>query len=113
MPDKTPLSPSVDLVSDAPELTLEDICSACGVSHEEITAYVNEGVVDPHGSQSIHWRFSRLSIVRVRRAKRLEHDLGLNAAGVALAMQLTAEIEALKNRLARYEPDIITDETED
>ena len=113
MPDTAPLIPSADLVSDAPELTLEDICNACGISHEEIATYVAEGVVDPHGSQSVHWRFSRLSVVRVQRARRLEHDLGLNAAGAALAMQLIAEIEALRTRLARYEPDSADSATED
>ena len=113
MPDRAPLNPSADLVSDAPELTIEDICSACGLSHDEIATYVAEGVVEPHGSQGAHWRFSRLSIVRVQRARRLEHDLGLNAAGAALAMQLIAEIEALRNRLARYEPGSTASDTED
>ena len=113
MPDRAPLNPSADLVSDAPELTIEDICNACGISHEEIATYVAEGVVDPHGSQSVHWRFSRLSVIRVQRARRLEHDLGLNAAGAALAMQLMAEIETLRNRLTRYERDSTASDTKD
>ncbi len=113
MPDRAPLNPSADLVSDAPELTLEDICSTCGLSREEIATYVAEGVVDPHGSQSVHWRFSRLSVVLVQRARRLERDLGLNAAGAALAMQLMAEIDGLRNRLARYEPGSMARDSED
>jgi chaperone modulatory protein CbpM len=70
---------------------------------EQITAYTEHGIIEAHGSRQAEWRFSHVSIIRLRRAKRLERDLGLNAAGIALALDLMAEIETLKSRLIRLE----------
>lgn len=105
MPDEAQSTQSGDVVTDKPELTLDDLCSACGVPLEKISAYVAEGIIEPHGSEHEHWRFSQLSLITVRRASRLERDLGLNTAGVALAIDLMAQIEMLKRRLAHFEQD--------
>jgi len=94
---------SSDLVTDVPELTLEDLCESCRISETAILEYVAEGIVKPHGRKRVEWRFSCVSVIEVRRALRLERDLGLNPAGVALALQLMDEIEDLKARLARAE----------
>jgi len=48
-----------------------------------------------------HWCFNGISIRRVQTAKRLQHDLGINLAGVALAIELLDEIESLRTRLDR------------
>ena len=99
--DKTPVSG--DLVSDAPELTLEDVCRACEVSESQIETYIAEGIIEPHGREPIKWRFSHVSLIAVRKARRLERDLGLNVAGVAVALDLMTQIEALKRRMAVLE----------
>ena len=106
MSDKDEPVLSVDLVSDIPELTLGDLSGACGLTVEHINAYVAEGIIEPHGSSPGEWRFSQISLVRVRRARRLERDLGLNIAGLALALDLMTQIENLKSRLARFEAEI-------
>ena len=54
-------------------------------------------------TEPAQWRFTQMSLVTLRRAGRLERDLRLNAAGVALALELMDEIEHLKRRLARFE----------
>ena len=102
MPQTTRSILSADVVSDEPELTIEDVCAACGLSRQEIADYVAEGIAPAQGA-AVEWRFSRLSVIRLRRARRLERDLGLNLAGVALALDLMARIEDLQTRLARYE----------
>ncbi len=94
---------SSDLITDRPEHPLDEFCRACGVPADHVEAYVAEGIIEAHGSSPARWRFSQMSLVRMRRARRLENDLGLNPAGVALAFELLAEIERLKNRLGRYE----------
>jgi len=100
---QTPRSPSpVNVISDAPELSLDDVCAACGLTREEITAYIEQGLAEPQGP-AVAWRFSRLTVVRLRRARRLERDLGLNPAGAALALDLMAQIERLQRRLALFE----------
>ena len=105
MTDKAQPTLSGELITEGPDLTLEELCSACSVSSEEIVTYISEGVIQPQQAGGEQWIFSQRSIIEVRRAKRLEGDLGLNAAGVALALELMAEIETLKQRLARYDRD--------
>ena len=105
MTDKAQPAVSGELINDDPDLTLEELCAACSVSSEVITTYVSEGIIQPQQAGGEHWIFSQTSIIKVRRATRLETDLRLNAAGVALALELVAEIETLKQRLARHERD--------
>ena len=92
-----------DFLADVPEFSLDDLCRACGLTVTQIHAYVEEGIVDPEGREPAQWRFTQMSLVTLRRAGRLERDLRLNAAGVALALELMDEIEHLKRRLARFE----------
>ena len=94
-----------DLVTDKLELNLEDLCMSCAITQTEITTYVEEGIVKVEGEEPAQWRFSRVNLMEVRRAQRLTRDLGLNPAGVALALDLMIEIEDLKRRLAHLEKD--------
>jgi len=91
-----------DLVTDELEFSLEDLCKSCAVTQTEITTYVEEGIIKAEGVEPAKWRFSRVNLMEVRRAKRLTRDLGLNPAGVALALDLTARIEDLKRQLSYY-----------
>ncbi len=103
MPKQDRSTHTGDIVRDAPELSLDDLCTACGLSREQITAYAVEGVIEPKETEPVRWRFSHLSLVQLRRAARLEHDLGLNVPGVALALDLISQVETLKRQLARFE----------
>ncbi len=103
MPDKKQQLAAGDLVTKTPELTLADLCESCGLTEELITTYVAEGIIEPQGSDKVHWRFSRIHLIKIHRASRLERDLGLNAAGVALALDLMDQLNELKRRLLQYE----------
>ena len=89
------------ILEDETRLTLRQLCDACAVRAEYIIELVDEGFIEPSGVERSHWCFSGISIKRVQRAKRLQHDLGLNLAGVALAIDLIDEIESLRGRLNR------------
>ena len=103
MPKNNAPEDTVQLLTEAPDLTLDDLCTECGLSQAEITAYVSEGVIEPTGASQMEWRFSQTSVMISSKAKRLERDLRLNPAGVALALQLMEEVELLKRRLAQFE----------
>lgn len=103
MPRKAQSTHSGTVVSDEAELTLDDLCAACGLSREKIVNYVAEGIIEPAGTEIVQWRFSQTTLVRLHRVKRLEQDLGLNEAGTALAFDLLSQIEALKRKLAHLE----------
>ena len=91
------------IVTNAAELTIDQLCSTCGLSRDKIVTYVAEGIIEPKGDTTVEWRFSETTIVEVHRAKRLEQDLGLNEAGLALAIDLLSQIDDLKRKLARFE----------
>ncbi len=82
-------------------LTLSQLCDACMVHAEYIIELVDEGFIEPSGMEKSHWCFNGITIKRVRKAKRLQQDLGINLAGVALAIELMEEIEQLRARLGR------------
>jgi len=100
MPEKTLTGIILD---ERVELSLSELSRACSVSTEWIVELVGEGVLEPLGRQQEHWRFSGLCLQRARTAMRLQHDLEINLAGVALALDLMDEIEALREQLSRFE----------
>ncbi len=85
------------------ELTLADLCRACQVPAEQIIEIVQEGVVEPMGSDLAHWHFEGISVRRVSFVLRMQQDLGVNTAGSALVLDLLEELEDLRTRLRRYE----------
>jgi chaperone modulatory protein CbpM len=88
------------LVPEEPaELTLAEVCRVCAVQSDFIVELVAEGVLAPAGQEPEGWRFTYVHVRRVRVASRLQHDLGVNTAGAALALELLEEIEALRARL--------------
>ncbi len=80
-------------------LTLGQLCHACGVHADWIVSLVEESIIEPQGTEVHLWRFSGTSLVRVRSALRLQHDLGVNLAGIALALDLMEELDNLRAQL--------------
>ena len=89
------------ILEDELQLTLRQLCDACAVHAEYIIELVDEGFIEPSGMERSHWCFNGITIRRVQRAKRLQHDLGINLAGVALAIELIDEIESLRSQIDR------------
>jgi len=85
------------------ELSLSDMCRACGVHAEFVIELVNEGVLAPRGRSLRSWRFSGPQLGRAQAAARLQRDLDLNLAGIGLALDLLDEIDALRARLRALE----------
>jgi chaperone modulatory protein CbpM len=79
-------------------ITLAELCLGCGVHAEYVIELVSEGALNPQGEYISEWRFSGNCLKRTRTAVRLQRDLGINVAGVALALDLLEEIETLQNR---------------
>jgi len=91
------------ILEEQTELTLDEVSRACAVHAECIIELIEEGVLIPVGREREGWRFSGVHLRRVSIALRLQRDLGVNLAGVALALQLLEEIEALRARLRAAE----------
>ena len=80
-------------------LTLGELSRACTVHAECIVELVQEGILEPRGDNPVHWRFTGSSLPRAHAAIRLQRDLDINLAGVALALELLDEIDTLRSRL--------------
>ncbi len=80
-------------------LTLGQLCRACGVHADWVISLVEEGIIEPDGNEIHLWRFTGANLVRVRSALRLQRDLGVNLAGIGLALDLIDELENLRTQL--------------
>jgi chaperone modulatory protein CbpM len=80
-------------------LTLGQLCQACGVHADWVISLVEESIIEPQGDEIRNWRFSGASLKRVRSALRLEQDLAINLAGVAVVLNLLEELEELRKHI--------------
>lgn len=87
------------IVDERVEYTLQQLCTLCGISAERAIEMIAEGVIEPDG-RGPQWQFSGRAVWRMKKALRLERDLGVNLAGAALALDLLEELEGLR-RLAQ------------
>jgi chaperone modulatory protein CbpM len=93
-PHAAPLSG--EIVEESVVLSVSDLSRMIRVDERHIVELVEEGVLSVLEIDSSEWRFSGASLRRARVALRLEHDLGLNLPGVALALDLLEELERLR-----------------
>ena len=89
------------VVEEEVQLTLVELCRVSRTPEEMVRVWVVEGVLTPVGDAPAEWRFSGESLRRARLAATLARELEVNAPGVALALDLMDEIDALKARLSR------------
>lgn len=89
------------LLDDTVTLSMDELGCACAVETQRIVQLVEEGILEPIDSHQQQWCFSAAALGRARKAIRLQRDLNVNLAGVALALDLLDEVEHLRARL-RY-----------
>jgi chaperone modulatory protein CbpM len=87
------------IVDQSATLSIKDLSRICKVEERHIVEFVEEGVLTVVEVGTAEWRFSGAALRRARRALRLERDLELNLAGVALALELMDELENLRREL--------------
>jgi chaperone modulatory protein CbpM len=83
--------------------SLQDVCRVCGSHTEWVVELVEQGILQPTGARRDDWQFPGSGLHTAMRAHRLQRDLDLNLAGVALALDLLDEIEALRSRINALE----------
>jgi len=77
-------------------LSVADLSRMFRVEERHIVEWVEEGVLSVVEIDTTEWRFSGAALRRARIALRLERDLGINAPGVALVLELLEELEQLR-----------------
>jgi len=86
-----------------PELSLEELCETCHITPDFICELIEYGTLEPKGIALETWRFDTRHLQRIQRVLRLQHDLGINMAGAALAMDLMDQIEKLQAQIELLE----------
>ena len=84
-------------------LTLTELCRFCETDDAWIVELVEHGALDPYDTSATEWEFHAFSIARARKARRLQRDFEVNAAGIAVILDLLEERDALRRALAVIE----------
>ncbi len=88
-----------EIMDETTVLSLDELCRVCAVEAQRIVELVEEGVLSVSVSEASQWSFPGAALRRARIALRLQRDLEINLAGVALALDLLDEIEQLRRAL--------------
>ncbi len=91
---------SGEIVSDGRTYTLREVCVIIGEHTELVVEMVSYGVIDARGARPDAWAFDERALHRTKKALRLRRDLGIEWAGLALALDLLDEVERLRARIA-------------
>lgn len=90
------------IVEEQVEFSLLELCRVSGASEVQLVEWIGQGAIEPkYVSEDDGPHFDGVSLRRARKARHLAQDLEINAAGIALALDLLDEIEALRARYLR------------
>ena len=97
----TPVIYIADPQGDAALFSLGEICERCGVHADIVVEMVEYGIVRPVTDQGDNdrWQFDTDALFPMSRAPRLRRYIELNPAGLALALELLDEIDALQRQV--------------
>ena len=83
------------------ERRLEAAAAAARVPPARVRYFVRVGLVRPSRVEGRVPYFGEAEMAQLRRIRRLRDDLGLNVAGIEVALRLLDEIESLRRELGR------------
>ncbi|CAA6676930.1 MULTISPECIES: chaperone modulator CbpM [unclassified Lentimonas] len=86
-------------VVDDEAISLMQLSRICHLPPAFVVELVDEGILEPDGESASNWRFSFSVVERVKTVARFQHDLDVNLAGAALALELLDRIETLRAQL--------------
>ncbi|SFI31815.1 chaperone modulatory protein CbpM [Pseudomonas guineae] len=92
------------------QLNIHEFCQCAELPQTVVLEIVEHGIVEPAGLTPDQWQFDADALAIVKRAFRLQAELQIEWAGIALALQLLDELEHLRvennhlrRRLNRFE----------
>ena len=87
------------LVDEETSISFVDICDNCDISEGELLDMLEHGLIPSIDVPTRELAFNRDMLNRIITAYRLQADLGINPAGVVLALELMDELEYLNQEL--------------
>lgn len=89
--------------TDETPLTLDELCELAGLHGAELQEFIAYDILIPTGESPNEWQFDLLQVQRLKTALRLQRDLEVNMAGIALVLDLLEEIEEQRARADMFE----------
>ena len=88
-------------------LSIGEVCASARAPAETIITIVEHGIVEPKGHVPEEWLFEPFMLMRVRKALRMQRDLELEWAAIALALDLLEQLKEARadNRRLRQQLD--------
>ena len=77
-----------------------------GVQTHTLRYYERIGIIEPYRSRGNIRLYSDSDVVRLRQAKTLVNDLGVNLAGIEVILRMLERMTELQNHLAAIEADL-------
>ncbi len=77
-----------------------------GVQTHTLRYYESVGIIEPYRSRGNIRLYSDSDIARLRQARVLMEDLGVNLAGVEVILRILGRMVEMQNRLERMEADL-------
>ena len=98
-------SPALDahLLSESDWLAAGEICRVCRLELDTLLELAELGVVAPRQASPGGWQLPATALPRLRVAGRLIRDLGVNASGAALIVELLEARRELERRVRSLE----------
>lgn len=77
-------------------LSFDEVCEACRINEEFIRQLVAFNVIPEKFSYTVQETYDLATVKKIKTALRLQRDLEINMAGIALVLDLLQEINDLK-----------------
>lgn len=88
------------LMDEHTRVSFVEVCKTCHISEDFLIELVEHGLVKMTIKNIEQQTFDYHTICRIQSAKRLQHDLDVNTAGVVLALELLDELKHVREELA-------------
>lgn len=89
--------------SQSDPMSLEEICLRFGVSPDFIQELLSYDIISTQNASINEYLFQMAELKRIQRAIRLQRDLEVNVAGVAVILDLLEELEELRSRAHMFD----------
>ncbi len=84
-------------------LSLNELCERCGLKQTLVVELVELGLVTPETVTAERWQFQLSVVPTLHQAVRLRRELDLDWQGVAVAMDLLEQLQALRQQVSSLE----------
>lgn len=88
-------------------LSLQEICDLFDMTPDVLNDFIEYDVITPIGSSPETWIFDLDDLRRINATLRLQRDLEINLAGIALILNLRDELEELRKKSTLLEKHLL------